>query len=112
MNSETLLPRSIKAEMDWGRQRKGGGSIATAREAEIQHFNDQRDQQVTDEMSRRHFGTICSRVKLLFRGTHHKNKTMYSQMWSSFQTRLDLNRFKSKFASTSESWSRGGESGG
>ena len=41
VNSETLLPRSIKAEMDWGRQRKGGGSIATARETEIQHFNDQ-----------------------------------------------------------------------
>ena len=34
MNSETLLPRSIKAEMDWGRQRKGGREgegIAAAR---------------------------------------------------------------------------------
>ena len=56
MNSETLLPRSIKAEMDWGRQRKGGGSIATAREAGIHDIN---DWELPDEMSIRDFGTIC-----------------------------------------------------
>ena len=59
MNSETLLPRSIKAEMDWGRHRKGGGSIATAREAEIQHFD---DQQLPNEISLKDFGTICSMI--------------------------------------------------
>ena len=50
--------------------------IATAREAEIQHFN---DQQLPDEMSKMNFGTICSIVKLLFRGTHQKNRTVYRE---------------------------------